>query len=495
MYLEGSDQHRGWFQSSLLESCGTRGRAPFDIVLTHGFTLDENGRKMSKSLGNQTFPQDVIRASGADILRLWVASVDYTDDQRIGPEILKAVSDNYRKLRNTIRWMLGTLAHREPGDSVGYSAMSELERLMLHRLAELDPRSREAYANFDYARVIAALTAFMNADLSAFYFDIRKDALYCDPPSSARGAARSRRSSTFSALSRSGSRRSSSSPARRRGRRAVPARRSVHLEQFPAIPAEWRDDALAKTWDTIRLLRLAVTGAIEIARANKLIGSSLEAAPRIYLSNPEHLRALEGVDFAEVCITSDIAVEFGTEIPEAAFRLPEATDVGVVVERAQGVKCARSWRYFDPATASPDCPDVTPRDAEALRELKTLGRWPEGAPARRDRRAHCRHRRPSRKICGPCAFRPASDRFGAVGAVPRFDPAMESRHFVQPVRPRFGLGGGGPARAHAGGDRLAGMVALSMPVRTARRRARTDHRRRPRQCHRSPCPRRRCRLS
>ena len=189
MYLEGSDQHRGWFQSSLLESCGTRGRAPFDVVLTHGFTLDESGRKMSKSLGNQTFPQDVIRVSGADILRLWVASVDYTDDQRIGPEILKAVSDNYRKLRNTIRWMLGTLAHREPGDSVGHSAMTGLERLMLHKLAELDLKVREAYENFDFARVVATLTAFMNADLSAFYFDIRKDALYCDPPSE-RPAAR-----------------------------------------------------------------------------------------------------------------------------------------------------------------------------------------------------------------------------------------------------------------------------------------------------------------
>jgi isoleucyl-tRNA synthetase len=152
--------------------------------------------------------------------------------------------------------------------------------------------------------------------------------------------------------------------------------RSIHLEQFPVIPAEWRDDELAKTWDTIRMLRLAVTGAIEIARANKLIGSSLEAAPRIYLSNPEHLKALEGIDFAEVCITSDISVEFGTPIPETAFRLPEAADVGVVVERARGVKCARSWRYFDPATASPDFPDVTPRDAEALRELKIPGRRP-----------------------------------------------------------------------------------------------------------------------
>ena len=374
MYLEGSDQHRGWFQSSLLESCGTRGRAPFDVVLTHGFTLDESGRKMSKSLGNQTFPQDVIRVSGADILRLWVASVDYTDDQRIGPEILKAVSDNYRKLRNTIRWMLGTLAHREAGDSVGLSAMTGLERLMLHKLAELDLKVREAYENFDFARVIATLTAFMNADLSAFYFDIRKDALYCDPPSSVRrrGALEAiehifravtvwlapvlvfTTEETWSARDA--------------------AHGSIHLEQFPAIPAAWRDDQLAKTWETIRMLRLAVTGAIEIARAEKLIGSSLEAAPRVYLSNPEHLKALEELDFAEVCITSDIAIEFGTPMPGTAFRLPEAPDVGVVVERAHGVKCARSWRYFDPATASPDFPDVTPRDAEALRELKKLGR-------------------------------------------------------------------------------------------------------------------------
>jgi isoleucyl-tRNA synthetase len=376
MYLEGSDQHRGWFQSSLLESCGTRERAPFDVVLTHGFTLDASGRKMSKSLGNQTFPQDVIRVSGADILRLWVASVDYTDDQRIGPEILKAVSDNYRKLRNTLRWMLGTLAHREPGDSVGHSAMTGLERLMLHKLAELDLKVREAYENFDFARVVATLTAFMNADLSAFYFDIRKDALYCDPPSSVRRrGALEAIEHIFRAVTvwlapvlvftteEAWSARDA-------------AHGSIHLEQFPAIPAAWRDDQLAKTWETIRMLRLVVTGAIEIARAGKEIGSSLEAAPRVYLSNPEHVKALEGIDFAEVCITSDIAIEFGTPIPGNAFRLPDAPDVGVIVERAQGLKCARSWRYFDPASALPDFPDVTPRDAEALRELKDLGRLP-----------------------------------------------------------------------------------------------------------------------
>ncbi len=184
MYLEGSDQHRGWFQASLLESCGTRGRAPFDVVLTHGFTLDEKGRKQSKSLGNQTFPQDVIKASGADILRLWVASTDYSDDQRIGPDILKMVSDNYRKLRNSLRWMLGMLTHYNRNRTLAFSMIEPLDRLMLHRLSELDQEVRKAYGEFDFARVVSALSAFLNTDLSAFYFDVRKDALYCEPASS-----------------------------------------------------------------------------------------------------------------------------------------------------------------------------------------------------------------------------------------------------------------------------------------------------------------------
>jgi isoleucyl-tRNA synthetase len=372
MYLEGSDQHRGWFQSSLLESCGTRGRAPFDIVLTHGFTLDEKGRKMSKSLGNQTAPQDVIKQSGADILRLWVASVDYSDDQRIGPEILKTVSDNYRKLRNTIRWMLGTLAHYSQEDAVDLARSGELERLMLHRLAELHAQVREAYADFDYARVIAALSAFMNADLSAFYFDIRKDALYCEPPSSEkrRGAL-----TTIENIFRCVTVwlapilvfTSEEAWASRH-----PGAASVHLEQFPDVPNVWRDDELAAKWTRVRRLRSVVTGAIEIARAAKEIGSSLEASPRVFIEDAALASALDGVDFAEICITSDISVTRGPA-PKEAFRLPETPGVGVIVERARGVKCARSWKYFDPATADPAYPDVTPRDAEALRELTKAG--------------------------------------------------------------------------------------------------------------------------
>ena len=373
MYLEGSDQHRGWFHSSLLESCGTRGRAPFDVVLTHGFVLDENGRKMSKSLGNVVAPQTVIKDAGADILRLWVAASDYSDDLRIGKNVLGTFIETYRKLRNTMRWMLGTLAHYEPSNTVDVSQAHELDRLMLHRLAELDVEIREAYANFDYKRVISRLSAFLNTDLSAFYFDIRKDALYCDP---------------LSSMKRRGS-----LEAIERIFRAVtvwlapilpftceeswlshyPHAESVHLEVFPDVPAAWRDPALAEKWAAIRRVRSVVTGALEIARAGKTIGSSLEAAPKVFVPDEKLRAVLSGLDFAEVCITSGIEI-VPTSGPADAFRLPEVAGGAVIVERAPGVKCARSWRYFDPATAEVDHPDVTPRDAQALRELKAAGR-------------------------------------------------------------------------------------------------------------------------
>ncbi len=224
MYLEGSDQHRGWFHSSLIESCGTRGRPPFDVVLTHGFTMDEKGQKMSKSLGNVVAPQDVMKKSGADILRLWVASSDYADDQRLGPEIIKNTEETYRKLRNTLRWMLGTLAHfREEERVTDVAAMPELERLMLHRLAELGPAIRQAYAEYDYRKVVALLAQFMNTDLSAFYFDVRKDALYCDPKSSVTRKAALTVVIISSAASRSGSRRSWSSRPTRPGWSAIRA--------------------------------------------------------------------------------------------------------------------------------------------------------------------------------------------------------------------------------------------------------------------------------
>ncbi|MGH6841529.1 MAG: class I tRNA ligase family protein, partial [Methylocella sp.] len=304
LYLEGSDQHRGWFQSSLLESCGTRGRAPYDAVLTHGFFLDEKGQKMSKSLRNVVAPQIVIKDAGADILRLWVAASDYSEDVRIGPEILKTFVETYRKLRNTIRWMLGSLAHYEKANTTGFEAMDELERFMLHRLAELDAEIRDAYANFDYKRVVARLTAFLNTDLSAFYFDIRKDTLYCEPPSSEkRRAALEAIEQIFRSVTLWLAPVlvfTSEEAWLARYKQAV----SVHLEAFPKIPPKWRDEVLAGKWEQIRGARSVVTGALEIERAQKRIGSSLEAAPKVFVADAGLRAVLDSIDFAEICITS-----------------------------------------------------------------------------------------------------------------------------------------------------------------------------------------------
>ncbi|MGL4437716.1 MAG: isoleucine--tRNA ligase, partial [Bosea sp. (in: a-proteobacteria)] len=373
MYLEGSDQHRGWFHSSLIESCGTRGRPPYDVVLTHGFTMDEKGVKMSKSLGNVVAPQKVISESGADILRLWVASVDYADDQRIGPEILKNMQETYRKLRNTIRWMLGTLSHFSEAERVtDVASMPELERLMLHRLSEIDVGVREAYASYDYKKVIALLSQFMTADLSAFYFDVRKDALYCDPASShVRRAALSVVDQAFRCIT------VWLAPilvftAEEAWLERHPALKerggSVHLELFPSLPGNWRDGALADKWEAVRKVRRVVTGALELQRAAKVIGSSLEAAPEVFIAEAELVAALSGVDLAEVSITSAIRIISG-EGPADAFRVDDIKGVAVVFERASGIKCARSWKYFDPMTADPAYPDITSRDAQAIREI------------------------------------------------------------------------------------------------------------------------------
>jgi len=371
MYLEGSDQHRGWFHSSLLESCGTRGRAPYDIVVTHGFTLDEQGRKMSKSLGNTVAPQTVIKEYGADILRLWTASVDYWDDQRIGPEIIKTTAETYRKLRNTIRWMLGSLAHFREADKVEFSAMPELERFVLHRLVELDGEMREAYAGYDYKRVVALLNSFMTTDLSAFYFDVRKDTLYCDPISSvARKSALTVIDQTFRCVV------TWIAPilaftAEEAWLARFPEAQSVHLETFPQVPAEWRDDALAERWAKVRRVRRVVTGALEIERAQKRIGASLEAAPVVSIADQDLFQAVQGLDMAEICITSAIQVVQG-EGPAEAFRLEDVKGVAVVPELAKGRKCARSWKVTPEVGSDPDYPDVTPRDAAALREWDRL---------------------------------------------------------------------------------------------------------------------------
>jgi isoleucyl-tRNA synthetase len=382
IYLEGSDQHRGWFHSSLLESCGTRGRAPYDVVVTHGFTMDRNGKKMSKSLGNTVVPQEIIKQSGADVLRLWVSTSDYAEDQRIGDEIIKTNIDSYRKLRNTIRWMLGTLAHDE-GDFISTTDMPELEQYMHHRLAAIRTIVESSYDQFDYKKLTRALIDFMSVDLSAFYFDIRKDALYCDPLSShERRAALVTIRTIFDAVIKW------LAPClpfttEEAWLERYPTSDSVHLQQFPGNgnavgdwQGTWDNPDLADRWNRIRRIRSVVLGALEIQRREKTIGSSLEAAPTVFITDENLMAALEGVDdLADICITSDITVKAG-DGPADAFRLDEVPGVAVVFAKADGRKCERSWKVLPSVGSDAEFPDVTPRDADALRELKAAGRLP-----------------------------------------------------------------------------------------------------------------------
>ena len=374
MYLEGSDQHRGWFHSSLLESSATNGYAPYASVLTHGFTLDGEGKKMSKSLGNTTAPQDVIKQFGADILRLWVAQSDYSDDLRIGKEIINSTVDNYRKLRNTVRGLIGTLAHRKAEEPLDYRDRPELEQLILSKLKDLDVLVREAYESYDYKRIVAALSNFMNIDLSAFYFDIRKDALYCDPISSVR-----RRASltvldhVFDALTAWLAPILVFTMEEAWLERHPGADSSVHLREFPKLPEEWTDNKLDEKWDAIREVRKVVTGALEIARRDKVIGASLEAAPKVYIADDKLAAAVRGTDMAEISITSDIEIIEG-EGPAEAFRLDEVRGVAVVFAKAEGQRCARSWRILPEVGTDAEYPDLSLRDAQAMRELKAAGR-------------------------------------------------------------------------------------------------------------------------
>ncbi|MEM7614987.1 MAG: class I tRNA ligase family protein, partial [Pseudomonadota bacterium] len=345
LYLEGTDQHRGWFHSSMLQACGTLGRAPYKGVLTHGFTLDEKGMKMSKSLGNTIVPETIVKQYGADILRLWVAQTDYTADQRIGPEILKGTADSYRRLRNTMRFLLGNLAGFSEDERVAAEDMPELERWVLHRLAELDGIVRAGYARYDFQGVFQTLFQFCTVDLSAFYFDVRKDALYCDADDSVRRrASRTVLDLLFHRLT------TWLAPVLVFTMEDVWLDRfpgdesSVHLQDFPETPASWANTDLAAKWAKIRAARRVVTGALELRRQEKEIGASLEAAPLLQLTDPELAAAVRSVDMAEICITSGIEIQVGE--PQAdAFRLEDPA-IGVVFQRADGPKCQRCWRFL-----------------------------------------------------------------------------------------------------------------------------------------------------
>lgn len=373
VYLEGSDQHRGWFQSSLLENCATRGQAPFRQVVTHGMIVDAEGKKMSKSLGNTIEPDAFAKQYGIEILRLWTASGDFTEDLRISDEIIKGTVESYRRLRNTLRYLLGGLHGYDPVDAVDATEMPALERWVLHRLAELDGLVRRAYDDHDFKKIMAALINFCAVDLSAIYFDIRKDSLYCDPPSSLR--RRANRTVMHALLARLLTWLAPIMPFTTEEAFLISpfaeTADSVHLLQIPETPAGWKDDALAAQWDLIFRVRRVVTGAIEIERREKRIRSSLEAAPTVYIQDPHLIAAFEGEVAEDIFITSQAELVEGTG-PEEAFRMAEEPNIAVVPGLASGVKCARSWKYFDPQSADSAFPDITPRDAEAVKEIRGL---------------------------------------------------------------------------------------------------------------------------
>ena len=344
LYLEGSDQHRGWFHSSLLESVGTRGRAPYKAVLTHGFVLDEKGYKMSKSLGNVVDPLKIMEDSGADILRLWTLTSDYSEDIRIGKDTIKQTGDLYRRIRNTLRFLLGALdgfSEAEKVDCLKPEDMPELEQLMLHKLYEMDQKIRKHIADYDFMKMTKALHDFCNEDLSSFYFDIRKDRLYCDDPDSLeRRACRTVMAALFDGLVTWLAPVLSFTAEEAWSHRPTGVfieAESIHLREFPEVPENWQNTALAEKWSAIRDVRKQVLEAIEPLRADKTIGSSLEALPVITAENAEDL---ESVKMADVCITSAVQIFAGPP--------------SVKIEKAPGKKCIRCWKVLPEVSENGD---------------------------------------------------------------------------------------------------------------------------------------------
>ena len=361
LYLEGSDQHRGWFHSSLLQSCATRARAPYKAVLTHGFVLDEQGRKMSKSLGNVVTPQKVMEQNGADILRLWVVSSDYYNDLRIGAEIIKRTTDNYRRFRNTLRYLLGALDGFDAGEKLGYADMPELEKWVLHRLALIDAAIREMTETYDFHGIFSELHQFCNSDLSAFYFEIRKDTLYCDnPDATARRACRTVMDEVFNRLTAWLAPILCFTAEEAWQSRHADINQSVHLRSYDPVPADWHNNAIAAKWAQIRKARQVVMSALETARNDGKIGASLQATPMVYVS-ADMQAAFAGQDAASLFITSSATLS-SDAAPGDAFRLDAIDDVAVVVAVADGEKCARCWKITPEVTADVDicgrCHDV-----------------------------------------------------------------------------------------------------------------------------------------
>ena len=373
LYLEGSDQHRGWFQSSLLVGCGTRGKAPFKKVLTHGFVVDKDGKKESKSLGNVTKPEDLIKQYGADVIRLWVVSSDFTDDLRVGQDIMKANVESYRKIRNTFRFLLGNLDNFSEDEVVDYKDMPELERYILHKLCLIDNEVRESYENFDLKSVFQILLNFSNLDLSSFYFDIRKDSLYCDSPkSNIRKSTRTVLDLLFNYLVRWFAPILCFTAEEVRKSRFPDLNNSIHEMQFLNVKDEWNNSELFEKWERIRSIRRVVTGAIELERKEKRIGSSLEAKPIVFISNDDYADTLRDIDLPEIFITSQAELR-NEKGPENAFTLDENNDVAVICDIAEGNKCSRSWKILPEVGTDMEYPDLSLRDAEVMREINDKG--------------------------------------------------------------------------------------------------------------------------
>jgi isoleucyl-tRNA synthetase len=368
LYLEGSDQHRGWFHSSLLESVGTNGVAPFKAVLTHGFVLDEQGRKMSKSLGNVTAPQDVMKQYGADILRLWVMNSDTALDLRIGPEIVKQQAELYRRIRNTLRWLLGSLDGFSEAETVPYAELPELERWVLHRLTEIDARVRQAVATHDWSGVYPEIHAFCATDLSAFYFDIRKDALYCDRADSLRRrAARTVLDVLHRCLCKWLAPVLVFTAEEAWLARFPDEDGSVHLLDFVFVPEGWKDEALAAKWEEIRDHRGLILTELESLRTAKIIGSSLQASVTFnFDAGSRDATFLSEAEWAEVLIVSSVVItEVGPEFTTDSKNVLSLHEVST----APGAKCARCWRVLPEVGASPNHPTLCLRCTDAVESL------------------------------------------------------------------------------------------------------------------------------
>ena len=349
MYLEGSDQHRGWFHSSLLESCGTRGRAPFKSILSHGFVVDGKGLKMSKSTGNIIAPDEVLKKYGADILRAWVAASDYAEDLRIDYSILEQHAESYRKIRNTFRFLLGNLQDKKINFNVNSKEIKnwpELELFMLHQIFILNKNFKKYFEEYNFHKLYRELLNFCSLELSAFYFDIRKDILYCDEKMSSKRTTcinflgmildmllkwfapilSFTTEEIFQILNKE-------------------KKSSIHLESFPDIPAGWKNEKLFEKWDKLKTIRNVTNAAIEVKRTSKEIGSSLEADVQVYLGE-EYLKFSKGVDLSEYFITSKAMANPLTD-DDGLFKLDGVDNIKVLVKKAKGEKCSRCWKILE----------------------------------------------------------------------------------------------------------------------------------------------------